>query len=444
MKKIMLMGLIILSLTSCNSTREAENTEMTGNRLTGIPPIEYQIELDNAKSNFFTVEVKGTSYERGFQHGRALKKIIRPAIDRFKYDMVSEFLKTAGTDYNWKDYKKFFYENTGLYETAKNEASDLVEEIQGIADGAGLDFKDVFAYNLNFDETFWVLEKMTGVDPMLAMEKMKDSKDVINGHCSHGSVWKDGKASVGYTLDWTRHFEGTQALIKHVKKDGAVLLTTTYAGTLIGHGINATHGYTFTPHSKFQLEHDVDHGLAQIFIYRKLIEVGSVDKAIEILKNIHPAAGLGYALTDKDGTRTFEISANKVKEFKTDGKWMAVANVARVNNDLSGSYKAEFNLHKNINMDKLPQKYWDYNEDSTVRFDLIKNGLKGKVPADMTTKEWEEIFKQKPINKPVGEKLATSNLWHIVEIDKDYIEYKVAPGNPGKFPVETYRFKYSQ
>jgi hypothetical protein len=56
----------------------------------------------------------------------------------------------------------------------------------------------------------------------------------------------------------------------------------------------------------------VDNGLAQIFIYRKLIEAGSVDKAIEFLKSIKPAAGLAYTLTDKDGTRVFEISANKI------------------------------------------------------------------------------------------------------------------------------------
>mgnify|MGYP000084724719 CR=1 FL=1 len=234
MKKLAILGTIFI-LTVVNVSAKA---------LTGIPPVEFQVELNNNKSEFFTVEVKGNSYERGFQHGKALRKVIRPTLNRCKYDMVSSFLKEAGTDYTWKDYKEFFYENTGLYQVAKKEVPDLVEEIRGIAAGAGLDFKDVFAYNLNFDETFWVLEKMTGIDPMLAMEKSNDHENAIVGHCSHGSVWGKGKASVGYTLDWTRHFEGSQALIKHVLEDGTVLLTTTYAGTLIGHGINATNGYT--------------------------------------------------------------------------------------------------------------------------------------------------------------------------------------------------------
>ena len=76
--------------------------------LTGIPPVEFQVDLDNQKSEFFTVEVKGTSYERGVQHGEALRKVIRPTLNRFKYDMVSAFLEMAGTDYTWDDYRTFF------------------------------------------------------------------------------------------------------------------------------------------------------------------------------------------------------------------------------------------------------------------------------------------------------------------------------------------------
>lgn len=430
-------GILILSAFSCVSMAQVSNN------LTQLPPIEYQFELSDAKSEFFTVEVKGNNYERGYQHGMALKKVIRPAIARFKFDMINGFLASAGSDKQYEDYKEFFFEQTGLYRNAKAQVPELVEEIKGIADGAGLNFQDVFVYNLNFDETFWVLEKMTGVDPILAME-IANKESMPSGHCSHGSVWKDNQASVAYTLDWTRHFEGTQSLIKHVKQDGTVLLMTTYAGTLIGHGVNMTHGYTFTPHSKFQLEHDVDNGLAQIFVYRKLIEAGSVDKAIEFLKTLKPAAGLGYALTDKRGTRSFEVSANKITEFTTDGNWMAVANVARVNNDLSSSYRAELVLKNNVDMKNLPQKYWQYNRDSVQRFNMLEAAIKGKEPTQMTPVVWEKIFAQKPLNKPVDAKIDTSNLWHVVEIDETHITYHVSAGAPSALPLETYRAQYTQ
>ncbi|NME69155.1 C45 family autoproteolytic acyltransferase/hydolase [Flammeovirga aprica] len=411
--------------------------------LIGIPPVEYQVELNDSTSEFFTVEVKGSSYERGFQHGKALRKVIRPTINRFKYDMVGSFLKALGSEATWEDYLDFLYTKTKLLQNAEEQVPDLVDEIRGIADGCDLPLKDVFAYNLNFDETFWVLEKMTGIDPMLASEKA-NYEQFPTGHCSHGSVWENGKASVGYTLDWTRHFEGSQTLIKHVKEDGTVLLMTTYAGTLIGHGINATYGYTFTPHSKFQLAHDVDKGLAQIFIYRKLIEANSVQNAIDYLHKVKPAAGLAYALTDKNGTRTFEVSANKIVKFKTGGNWMGVFNVARVNNDLSASYKKEFNLAGEINMKNLPKRYWEYNHDSEERYAIMEKEIVWRTPDKMTPQKWEEIFIQQPINKPVNEELPTSNLWHVIIIDEDFIEYHVSPGNPGNLPLEEYRFKYSK
>lgn len=435
MKKTVIAAIIASGLAFTALPSYAQNS------LTGVPPIAHQIELDNAQSEFFTVEVKGNAYERGFQHGKALRKVIRPAVNRFKYDLVTPLLENLGLKTTYAEYQKFFMEETGLLKTAKEQAPKLVEEIRGIADGAGLSFDEVFAYNLNFDETFWVIEKMTGIDPIMAMEKAQQAH--VDGHCSHGSVWGNGKASVGYTLDWVRQFEGTQALIKHELPNGDVLLTTTYAGTLIGHGINATHGYTFTPHSKFQIEHDVDHGLAQIFVYRKLLQAGSVDKAITYLKTLHPAAGLGYALTDKNGTRTFEVSKNNIAEFKTDGNWMAVANVARANNDLSSTYLEELKLEQGkVDMSNLPKQYWQLNKDSVKRFDLIKKDIKGKTPEQMTAQKWEQTFVKYPINKPVNEELATSNLWQVVEIDGEYITYHVSPGNPGNLPLETYRFKY--
>ena len=167
----LIVGIIIQS--SCNhKTNNNAISNQTGKQETTIDaPVEFQVKLNDSTSEFFTVEVKGTPYERGFQHGKALRKVIRPTLNRFKYNMVSEFLNAAETDLTWIDYKKFFYEETGLYKNAVEQVPDLVEEIRGIAEGAGLDFKDVFAFNLNFDETFWVLEKLTGIDPMLASEK---------------------------------------------------------------------------------------------------------------------------------------------------------------------------------------------------------------------------------------------------------------------------------
>ncbi len=73
---------------------------------------------------------------------------------------------------------------------------------------------------------------------------------------------------------------------------------------------------------------------------------------------------------------------------------------------------------------------------------MISKAIRGKTPEEMTPGKWEALFSQQPINKPVDEKVETSNLWHVVDIDDEYIEYHVSPGNPGNIPMESYRFKY--
>ncbi|WP_375752475.1 C45 family autoproteolytic acyltransferase/hydolase [Vibrio sp. HN007] len=436
MKKTILASLVALSASGALVSNAASANTSS---------IEQQISISNDTSEFFTVEVSGTSYERGYQHGRELRKVIRHAVNRFKYDMVSNLLSKLGTELTYADFHKHIFNNTGLLKTAEREVPDLVEEMKGIADGSGLSFEDIFAWNAtSYDAMFWVIEDMTGVDPMLAMEKELHSR-AIPGHCSHASVWGDNKASVGYTLDWIRAMEGSQSLIKHVNEDGSVILMTAFAGMVGGHGIYATKGaaHTFSPHSKFQLEHSMD-GLSQIFVYRKLLESGSVDNGIKFLNSIKPAEGLTYTLTDYTGTRAFEVSANKVVEFKMDGNQMVSANVARVNNDLSSSYKADLGLTgKKVDMTDLPAAYWEYNKDSVNRFKVLSSSIKGKTPADMNPEKWTEIFSQKPVNKPVDEKMETSNFWHVVEIDQEYINYHVAPSNPGNIKLESYRIKYN-
>lgn len=408
--------------------------------------VDEQIQLDGELSEFFTLELSGSNYERGLQHGRALRRVIRPTVNRFKYDMINTALSDSGTDYQYNDYKCFFYENTGLLKVAEQQVPELVDEIRGMADGAGIPFEDMFVYNLNFDETYWVLEKMTGVDYKLTMA-MKETngkkQEFPDSHCSMGSVWGSKKLSLAYTLDWTRHFEGSQTLIKHVMPNGDVILMTTYAGTLIGHAINASQGYTFTPHSKFMLEHDVDNGLAQIFVYRKLIEAGSTKEANDYLNLVKPASGLSYTLSDFRGTKAYEVSANQISEVKSDGDYMAVANVARANNDLSSSYRDALELTDSaINMEGLPSTYWDLNQDSVEREDIIIKAIKDKAVGQMTPELWQDIFICSPINKPVNEVLSTTNLWHVVEIDEQYIEYYVSAGNPGKLDFENYKIKY--
>ena len=84
------------------------------------------------------IKVSGTPYERGFQYGSQAKERIRKVIDEYKVLFEKEAFITWDKAYELsKPYRK----------EIEKYRPDLVEEMQGIADGAGLDFNTILTLN---------------------------------------------------------------------------------------------------------------------------------------------------------------------------------------------------------------------------------------------------------------------------------------------------------
>ena len=82
---------------------------------------------------FQVVEMSGSRYEMGRQYGRQCRALIRRLVGRFDAMLVpEEYLAGA---------RKVAM---GALPVMRREAPELVEEVKGIADGAGLEFEDVF------------------------------------------------------------------------------------------------------------------------------------------------------------------------------------------------------------------------------------------------------------------------------------------------------------
>jgi isopenicillin-N N-acyltransferase-like protein len=97
--------------------------------------------IDSAKlwNGVPEVVAKGTAYEVGFSHGSQIPQRIAVCISNY----AKLFVETAEAD--WEESTK--RAATYLPALEKNEP-DLVEEMRGIADGAGVAFLDILALNL--------------------------------------------------------------------------------------------------------------------------------------------------------------------------------------------------------------------------------------------------------------------------------------------------------
>lgn len=90
-------------------------------------------------------KLSGTSYEIGFQHGEQCKPQIMKTIDCYR----SLFKDFANMEWERaKELSRNFIDIISAYN------ADYLEEIRGVADGAGLDFEDILALNCRSELAF--------------------------------------------------------------------------------------------------------------------------------------------------------------------------------------------------------------------------------------------------------------------------------------------------
>ena len=94
------------------------------------------------------VNLSGSGYARGLQHGQQLKKEIGEIVAKWKKSVKKELNKPA--DQVVVEFFAYAHFDAAI----KKWTPDLYEEVRGIADGSGQAFNDIMVHNL-LDE-FWV------------------------------------------------------------------------------------------------------------------------------------------------------------------------------------------------------------------------------------------------------------------------------------------------
>jgi len=245
------------------------------------------------------IDLYGTPRERGRIHGEVLKPEIKEMVGGH-IDMIN---KAGG---NPDEYASRIVDGAGFLNAAQKWTPHLVEEIKGIAEGAGIDFKVMFAWNL-LDEAEWFFQGQNWVNPTFRE----------NSRCSVLGVNKEGNnpTIVAQNADMGPSLDGYQTLfhIKHKDSDLEELVLSLPGVTGI-YGMNnrslgvCLNALTMTLNKSPQ-------GLATIFIARGILYQKKLDKAIEFISNVKHASGEAYTFGDEKRAVCFEGSANKVSQF---------------------------------------------------------------------------------------------------------------------------------
>src|SRR5687768_3719578 len=113
----------------------------------------HAVETANA-NKLRVIDLKGTPYERGRQHGRALRSDIHGLLKLWKADLKKRFQSDPDA------LIRSFLRSTNYRPAIERWTPELIQEIKGIAEGCGVDFETMFVYQL-VDE-YWVRGKVEG------------------------------------------------------------------------------------------------------------------------------------------------------------------------------------------------------------------------------------------------------------------------------------------
>ena len=266
------------------------------------------------------VLLEGSPFERGLTHGRVLKKEIHKVIGKWRTHLETDY--KLGAD----EFTERFFEKTDFLQAIERWTPGLLEEVRGVADGAGIDFRAALLFNL-LDEV-WA-----------------NAEGVAGEHCSGVGVNKQGErpAMIAQNMDINGFYDGYQTLL-HIKYPNSDLetLVFTCAGLIALTGMsNRPVGVTVNTLS--QLAYSAD-GLPVAFVIRGLLEQKSQKDAVEFLHNVKHASGQNYLIGGEEGVYDFEASANKVSRYLPSRNAGVVChtNHPLVNDDYTVKFRDKF------------------------------------------------------------------------------------------------------
>lgn len=249
------------------------------------------------------LELRGTPYEIGLAHGGAFReRIVAFTASITAVHQANNATLSVAAD----TLKAFCLRHVGFLERF---SSELVEEMRGIADGAGVAFEDILYLNC-----FLELEDLRA--PGLGGKILPDA---LWG-CTTFNVTADAAAErrtyLGQTFDMEEYYEKCLALLRMKPNNGPETLVVTLAGILGLVGLNAA-GVGVAINKI--VAKDARPGVIYPFVMRKVLEAERIGDALGTVIFSSRAAGMNYQLTGAGTAFCAETSASRYELLEIEG-----------------------------------------------------------------------------------------------------------------------------
>ena len=296
-------------------------------------------------------EIGGTPYEIGFAHGKFAKKNILVTLDTY-----SKLFK-AMSDIDWPDAQKMACQFISPIEAYD---PDLLEEIRGIAEGAGVKFEEILALNVRSELAFQgrvpVSDGCTAIG--IAEEKAFE-----------------GETLMGQSWDWRRSLIDSLVILKiHQLGDKPDINMITEAGIIGKFGFNSA-GIGICLNA--MASNAVPMGLPLHIVMRGILNSVSLSEAIGNATRMQIGCCANFMLQSEDG---------EILDIKLDGQdfdilYPADGVLVHTNHFLSPR------LPRSPYIDTMKYKF----PDTFIRLRRA-NKLLRRIPEDIRVSHIEQVF----------------------------------------------------
>lgn len=248
------------------------------------------------------LELTGTPYEMGVAHGETLRTSIRDfvaSITRVHQENNTHLKVDDAT------LKAFCMRNIGF---VQKFSPDLLDEMRGIADGAGMGLEDIVYLN-----TFLELEDLRA--PGVGGRILPDALWGCTTFNVTAEATADGAAYIGQTYDMERYYEKYLALLRIKPSEGPEALVVTMSGLLGMNGMN-TAGVGAVINKI--VAPDARPGVIYPCVMRKALAAERIGDALGAVIYTSRATGMNYQLAGNGVHFCAEVSATSYDLLPVD------------------------------------------------------------------------------------------------------------------------------
>ena len=261
------------------------------------------------RGDLTVLHLDGKPYDRGFQYGQLMKAEIRQVISAWKSELPvppDQYPREILLHYR---------------EIAENYAPDILMEVQGIAEGSGIAFDELFAFQ--------------------ASEEMENVTPAGGKYCTSVStnLPLNDPVIVAQNMDAPAFLHG-HPLLLHIIEPGLETFIFTSPGLIALNGMNSA-GVAISCNSMSMLRNNAG-GLPVAFIVRECLRKKSFDEAVSFIKNVPHSTPQAYTVGGTDTTVCLECSPTGCFHFFAfEDKGITLhTNFPAANRDFSAHYIA--------------------------------------------------------------------------------------------------------